>query len=216
MDFGKAAFGQIACTLTSPHDGDSVVVHLGERIKDGRVDRQPAGTTRYRRIPLCVKKGTHTYRLKIRKDQRNTTGDAVLIPDYIGEVLPFRYAELEGYNGTLRTTDVVRTSVHHPFNELAASFTSSDTILNAVWNLCHYSMKATSFLGVYIDGDRERIPYEWDAYINQLGHYWTDRTYSMARHTNDYFVVHPTGPTEWILQLVLMARNAYLFAGTSC
>ncbi len=95
----------------------------------------------------------------------------------------------------------------------ASSFTSSDTTLNQIWDICKYSMKATSFTGIYIDGDRERIPYEADAYINQLGHYYTDREYSMARVTNEYFMRHPTWPTEWILHTVPMFYNDFMFTG---
>ena len=74
-------------------------------------------------------------------------------------------------------------------------------------------MKATSFTGIYIDGDRERIPYEADAYINQLGHYCVAHEYSMARYTHEYLINHPTWPTEWILQSVLMAWNDYMYTG---
>ncbi len=103
--------------------------------------------------------------------------------------------------------------VHYPFNDMAAHFSSSDTTLNAVWELCKYSMKATSFAGVYVDGDRERIPYEADAYINQLGHYATDREFTLARHSHEYLLHHATWPTEWILQSVLMAWHDYLYSG---
>jgi hypothetical protein len=82
-----------------------------------------------------------------------------------------------------------------------------------VCNISKYSIKATSFAGLYIDGDRIRIPYEADAYINQLGHYYTDREYSIARRTNEYFIDHPTWPTEWILQTVLMFHNDLMFTG---
>ncbi|MCD6597932.1 MAG: alpha-L-rhamnosidase, partial [Bacteroidales bacterium] len=78
-----------------------------------------------------------------------------------------------------------------------------------------YSIKATSFTGLYIDGDRERIPYEGDAYINQLGHYCVDRAYSMARRTNEYFIKHPTWPTEWILHTVPMFYYDYMYTGNS-
>ena len=84
-----------------------------------------------------------------------------------------------------------------------------------VWDISKYTIKATSFAGLYIDGDRERIPYEADAYINQLGHYYTDREFSMARCTNEYFIDHPTWPTEWILQTVLMFYNDLMFTGNS-
>ena len=66
---------------------------------------------------------------------------------------------------------------------------------------------------LFRSGDRERIPYEADAYINQLGHYYTDREYSMGRVSNEYFIKHPTWPTEWILHTVLMFWNDYMFTG---
>ena len=96
-----------------------------------------------------------------------------------------------------------------------SSFTSSDSILNKVWNICKYTIKATSFAGLYIDGDRERIPYEADAYINQLGHYYTDREYSMARVTNEYFIKHPTWPTEWILHTIPMFYYDLMYTGNT-
>jgi hypothetical protein len=94
-----------------------------------------------------------------------------------------------------------------------SSFTSSDTTLNQIWDLCKYSIKATSATGYYIDGDRERIPYEADAYINQLGHYSTDREYAMARKTIEYFMNHPTWPTEWLLHTILMVYQDYYYTG---
>jgi hypothetical protein len=33
---------------------------------------------------------------------------------------------------------------------------------------------------IYVDGDRERIPYEADAYINMLSHYAVDSEYSIV------------------------------------
>jgi hypothetical protein len=94
-----------------------------------------------------------------------------------------------------------------------STFKSSDTILNSIWNICKYSIKATSFAGIYVDGDRERIPYEADAYINQMGHYYTDCEYSMARVTNEYFIKHPTWPTEWILHTVPMFYYDLMYTG---
>ena len=94
---------------------------------------------------------------------------------------------------------------HYPFEETDSDFLSSDTLLNRVWNLCRYTMKATSFAGIYVDGDRERIPYEADALINQLGQYSVVREYSMARYSEEYLINHGTWPTEWILQSVLLA-----------
>ena len=215
IDFGKAAFGQLQLTLNSEHAlSDTVVIHLGECLDNNRILRQTgASSIRYQRYPLAIIKGTHTYRIEIRKDKRNTSGAALLMPDYIGEVLPFRYCELEGYQKAISPTAVQRESVHYPFNDQAASFLSDNQILNQVWDLSKYSIKATSFLGVYVDGDRERIPYEADALINQLCHYGVDREYAMARRSYEYLLQKPTWPTEWILQAALMAWTDYMYTG---
>lgn len=100
---------------------------------------------------------------------------AVKVPDYIGTVLPFRYVEIEGYPGTVKDANVVRSSVYYLSDDFASNFNSSDSVLNAVWKLCKYSVKALSFAGIYMDGDRERIPYEVDAHINQLSNYCVDK-----------------------------------------
>lgn len=214
IDFGKAAFGQLKLQLHARVDGDTVTVHLGEAINaDGSINRQPGGTIRYQAYRLPLLAGTHTYQVNIRPDKRNTGPQAIKMPAYTGEVLPFRYCEVEGYGGELTTQQVTRAAVHYLFNDEAAHFESPDTTLNAVWELCKYTMKATSFAGVYVDGDRERIPYEADAYINQLGHYATDREFSLARYSHEYLLHHATWPTEWILQSVLMAWHDYLYTG---
>ncbi|KAA6340980.1 hypothetical protein EZS27_011176 [termite gut metagenome] len=220
IDFGKDAFGRLKLTLSSTKETDTVTIRLGEAVKDGHIDRKPSGTIRYAVYRLPVMTGTHTYTVKIRPDRRNTNTAAndigvkpVLMPDYAGEVLPFRYVEIDNYYSPLTATQVVRQTVHYPFNETAALFHSSDTVLNQVWELCKYSVKATSFTGVYIDGDRERIPYEADALINQLCHYAVDRGFSIARYSHEYLIEHPTWPTEWIMQSVIMAWTDYMYTG---
>ena len=129
--------------------------------------------------------------------------------------MPFRYCEIEGYGRPLTASDVVRETVHYPFDESASSFECSNDTLNQIWELCKYSVKATSFLGIYVDGDRERIPYEADALINQLCHYGVDREYSIARRSHEYLLAFPTWPTEWILQAVMIAWYDYLYTGDS-
>lgn len=212
-DFGKAAFGQLRLHLKSDRE-DTVLVHLGERVtQTGRLDREPGGSIRYQVYELPLRQGSHSYQIRIRKDQRNTGSAAVLMPDYIGEVLPFRYVEIEGYEPQLSATDLQRSAVHYPFDDEASYFNSSNDTLNQLWDFCKYSVKATTFAGVYVDGDRERIPYEADAYINQLCHYSVDQEYSLARYSHEYLIGKPTWPTEWILQSVLMAWNDYLYTG---
>ncbi|MFA6109561.1 MAG: alpha-L-rhamnosidase C-terminal domain-containing protein [Candidatus Latescibacterota bacterium] len=214
LDFGRAAFGTLRLTVECPEPGGRLVAHLGERLAAPQtVDTQPPGCIRYRRVEQPLQPGRHTYTLRIPPDPRNTGPEAVPMPEQIGEVVPFRYAELEGLSPPAALVRVHQLIAHYPFDDQATAFSCSDEILNAVWELCRYSIKATSFCGVYVDGDRERIPYEGDAYVNQLSHYAVDREFSLARHTHEYLLRRPTWPTEWQLCSVLIAWNDYLYTG---
>ncbi|GAB3949808.1 hypothetical protein GCM10028805_26750 [Spirosoma harenae] len=213
-DFGKDAFGQVFITASTMAESDTLMLHVGEAITaEGHVNTKPAGTLRYRRIPVVLQRGTHRYAIQFKPDKRNTGPKAIHMPEYIGEVLPFRYVELELLTGNVRVDQVVRQTVTYPFDDLATTFTSSDTTLNQIWELCKHTIKATTFSGFYVDGDRERIPYEGDAVINQLSHYATDSEFSIAKRSLNYLVFHATWPTEWSLQNPLIAWNDYLYSG---
>jgi len=212
-DFGRDAFSQLHLKLYSAGDRDTVTVQLGEVLSGKQIHANPGGTIRFQEIRLPLKRGTFNYEVKTRPDQRNTGPSAIKMPAHVGEVFPFRYVSIRDYKGHLQKDDISRQMVHYPFDDKAASFKSSDTLLNAIWELCRYSMKATSFAGIYVDGDRERIPYEADALINQLGHYGTDREFSMARRSLEYLLQYPTWPTEWILQGPIIAWNDYMYTG---
>ncbi len=213
LDFGRASFASLRVSLESATGGDTVYVAIGEAMKQGRIDPRPGGTIRYYRYPVVLQRGRRTYDIIPVHDGRNTGPQAVLMPDYIGEVAPFRYCQIENYAGSVGAGDVVRLTVTYPFDTRASHFVSDNAALNEVWDMCRYTIEATSALGIYIDGDRERIPYEADAIINQLGHYAVDREYAMARRTSEYLLQHPTWPTEWILQALIIAWNDYLYTG---
>jgi hypothetical protein len=215
IDFGKAAFGTLKLSLRSP-DQREIEVHLGEAVTaDQLINRRPGGTIRYRFIPLKINAGEHTYVIQIPHDRRNTGENAIKMPQKIGEVLPFRYCEIINSPCEIDQSNISQIAVNYPFNDDLSHFDSDNEVLNAVWDICKYSIKATSFCGVYVDGDRERIPYEADAYINQLGHYCVDREFTMARYSHEYLMDHPTWPTEWILHSVLMAWADYLYTGNT-
>ncbi len=225
LDFGRASFGQLRVQIDAPKAGMTALIRLGERTADGAVDRKPKGTTRYWEYRLQLLPGVQTYAIKTRVDKRNTSGAAFLLPDYIGEVMPFRYAEVEflpdanaapswiGAPDSPKLMTVERETVVYPFDSSASYFHCDNDALNRVWDLCSYSIEATSFDGVYLDGDRERIPYEGDALLNQLSHYSVDREYTLARFSQEYMIFHPTWPTEWNLQIVQMAWYDYLYTG---
>ena len=213
IDFGKDAFGQLTLRLLSETGKDSVDVCLGEVAEGNHINQRPGGSRRFHKYKIMLSKGIHEYKISFVKDELNTRPAAIKMPEYIGEVMPFRYVELLNYKAEITVKDIFRETVHHPFSADNSYFRSSSEVLNKIWDLSKYSIKATSFTGIYVDGDRERIPYEADALINQLGHYGTDREYSMARRSVEYLLKYPTWPTEWILQALILSWNDYLYTG---
>lgn len=212
FDFGKDAFATLELSYKTSVT-DTLIVCLGEKLLNGKLDPNSGGTIRYAETKLPVIEGQTNYTLKLKPDKRNTGAAAVKIPDSLDVVMPFRYAEIKNGNKLINITDVNQKALFHYFDLSQSDFSCSDTVLNRVWELCKYSMKATSFSGLYIDGDRERIPYEADAYINQLGHYCTDREYAMAKQTIEWFMQHPTWPTEWLLTTAMMMYQDYYYSG---
>lgn len=179
------------------------------------INQKPTGSIRFQEITLPVKKGKHTYQLQLQPDKRNTKPRAVQLPENVPVLMPFRYCEIENATQPITKQDITQIAYFGYFEDDTSSFKSSDTILNQVWDLCKYSIKATTFTGLYIDGDRERIPYEADAYLNQLSHYGVDREYAIARNTIEYFIQHPTWPTEWQQHVALMVYADYMYTGNT-
>jgi len=204
VDFGRVAFGNLL--LAAPKGASDVVtVRMGEALKDGRVDRNPPGSVRYAEVRVSLHSGQAVIAAPTA-DARNTKPKAVLTPAPWGVVIPFRWVEVEGWPGELRADDLRRRAAFDAtWEDDAAEFHSSDAMLDRLWELSHYSIKATTFAGVFVDGDRERLAYEADAYLAQLGYYAGDANPQMARDTFDRLVTYPTWPTEWAPHMVFMA-----------
>ena len=211
--FEKAFFGTVVIESTQAQN-DSIIFHIGEKKTDiNSVDRNPGGTIRYQKVKLEALPANQLETIQFIPNKRNTTGAAILIPDTFGVIMPFRFVEIENLKVPIEDIKITQKALHYKFNDDASYFSSSNTILDSIWSLCKHTIKATSFSGFYVDGDRERIPYEADAYINQLSHYSVDNDYSMAKRTNAYFIDTPTWPTEWLLHTVLMFHADYMYTG---
>lgn len=211
VDFGKVAFANLE--LLALDQAQELTVHFGEAAKDGRIHRRPGGTIRYAQTKITAQ-GAVT-RVAPAADRRNTTQPAaILTPKEWGVVLPFRWVEIEGWKGTFSASNLRRRAAFaSTWQDDAAHFRSSDATLDQIWELCRYSIKATTFAGVYVDGDRERIPYEADAYLNQLSHYACDPDPQMARDTFDHLMKQPTWPSEWAPHLIFMVHADWMFTG---
>lgn len=217
IDFGKAAFATIDFTYQakSPH---TLTIRIGEELEGGNINRKPFKKShiRYQETKVDVKPGQSKYQISITPDTRNTLPNiAIPLADGFPVLLPFRYAEVEGAKENITADQFTQLAFHTYWDEEASSFESSDDILNQVWDLCKYSIKATTFNGLYVDGDRERIPYEADAYLNQLSHYTTDREFAIGRRTIEYFMEHPTWPTEWQQHVALLFHADYMYTGNT-
>lgn len=212
IDFGKAYFGAVAIAAKASQP-DTLVVHLGEKLENGRIDQKPGGTIRYQRARVPQLTAGEQVVVSLTPDRRNTKPRAISIPDTLGVIMPFRYCEIENLQVPIESISITQRAVHGDFDDQAAHFSSSDTILNRIYDLCKHTIKATTFAGYYVDGDRERIPYEADAYINQLSHYAVDDDYSMAKRTNEYFITNPTWPTEWLLHTVMLFYQDFMYTG---
>ncbi len=215
-DFGKAAFGRLEYEIEADAPTQIELV-IGEVLFDANtIERNPGG---YRCIKTHVEKlaaGTSRGFMFIKKHrspyQDTYQRSKVLTPENAGgEIAPFRYAEV---HGNVKSVKLTRHALFAPFDDNAAQFECSDGNLNKVWELCKYSMKATSAFGLYIDGERERQCFEGDTYINALGAYCTGGGYEVARRTLDFMIsFYPIPALEYRLFSPILVRDYFLYSG---
>lgn len=208
-DFGKAAFATLDLELESVGTTEVEAV-IGECLKDGKVDRAPGGCRYINVQKITLSPGRKVYRYPL--ELRPPTCKGGLISPLPGEeIAPFRYVEV---TGACKVHSCVRHEVFPPeFHDEEAVFSSSDDDLNRVWEFCKYSIKATAAFGLFIDGERERLPYEGDAYINQLGWFCCCADPRIPRDTIAHLLENPTWPSEWQLLMPIVARDYLLYTG---
>lgn len=215
-DFGQEAFGFLEFTPPKGTRG-AYEVWLGELVTpEGGVNRKPGATIRAVRVAGTIAAdGVH--RVPLPPDARNTSGGreggAIPIPPEHGVILPFRYAEVVRAPFAVTCETVRMVAVNYPIDMAASAFTCDNADLVKVYDFCKHSIRATSFAGIYVDGDRERIPYEADAYLNQLGDYAVHPDPSLARASLVYLMAHPTWPTEWKQHAIKMAWADWMWTG---
>lgn len=103
--------------------------------------------------------------------------------------------------------------VHYPWVESDSSFVSSSATLNAVYDLCRYTVHAAA-LDTYTDSNtRERTPYEADGIIAASGRLLVQRDYLFPRHSHAFVLEHPTWPVEWLSITPFLAWQDYMATG---
>jgi alpha-L-rhamnosidase len=213
VDFGRVAFGNLSLGPVNLAPSQAVTVRFGEALKDGRVDTHPPGSVRYSDVKIVLNRAALVI-VAPPVNARNTTPPAVLTPASWGVLTPFRWVEVEGWPTELNADQIRRRAAFDStWVDDAATFHSSDPMLDKVWDLCHYSIKATTFAGIFVDGDRERLAYEADAYLAQLGYYAGDADPRIARATFDRLMKFPTWPSEWAPHVVFMAYADWMQNG---
>ena len=214
FDFGKDAFSTVEIEVNPPFDANVEVI-LGEVAENGKIIH------------------TSGYRTFIQRVIRTRTGKQVIkidIPPFIpafsgfphchapamagGEFAPFRYVEV---NRTFGDITVRRTAYFNDWDDNASAFESSNEKLDKICDFCKYSIKAATVFDKYVDGERERQPYEGDTIINQLGHFCHTLNFDIARHTIDHFFEHGkyTWPTEYLLLAPIFVRDHILYTGNT-
>jgi hypothetical protein len=204
VDFGRVAFGHIVFNTTAFKTSATVQVRFGEWLnREGRIDQQAPGSFRHGATRVSCQSRAP---IAPEPDQRNTTPPALSVPEHLGHLVPFRWIEIEGWTGEIRTSHLHRrTPILRTWNNDASSFACSDARLVALWDLCRHTLRSTTFAGVYFDGDRERVSYEIDAYLSQLIHEAVDPGSSIARATFVHLLKNRTWPTESAFHLLGMA-----------
>ena len=210
FDFGRAAYGTLELELEA-RCGEHVEAVIGECAENGSILHRHGWTT-FMLDRFALKPGRRTYRFNIPPHLPAYGGmkHPAVPAECGGEIAPFRYAELNHYYGT---ATLRRTVWFDDWEDDASDFRSSDPDLDELWAFCKYSIKATNVFGVYVDGERERLPYEADSYIDQLGHFCCDANYKTAKNTIDFFETCPTWPTEWRLLTPVLVRDYFLYSG---
>lgn len=217
VDFGAAAFGWLE--LEGAGEYEILIGELTNR--EGRVANDHPGATIYVRSLKGIAPGGGRYRLPflpdidfVRYHGWDVRENEIKLPESIGEITPFRFAEV--LRAPCRPEDLRQKAVNYPMDMTKSSLESDNADLVRLYEFCKHSIRATSYCGLYVDGDRERRPYEADAYINQLGHYAIDDDYSLARRTHEYFMAgNATWPTEWKQHSIMMAWADWMWSGNT-
>ena len=205
FDFGKHYFAVLEIEVEAEKAQD-ITLAVGEMpAPDGRIERQPGGARIYQEQTVSLLPGFSRIAMTMTHPGYGA-GTLRIEP----EVAPFRYAEVRGCSGRVRA---FQHAFYGPFDDSASDFVSSSDNLNRIWEFCKHTVKATTPFGIFIDGNRERQPYEGDTYINQLSYFVCQSDAEIARATIDRLFAYPTWPTEWWLCMIPVVHDYALYTG---
>jgi alpha-L-rhamnosidase len=167
IDFGTELTGTTCFVVQGP-EGHVVEIRHGEELL-------AENEVRYAMRAGCV------YQEWVTLSDRPV--DHIEFFDYKG----FRYVEVLNWPEELRLENVWVLNRHYPFDEDASAFTSSDELLNQIWQLCENGVKQGT-QDTYLDcPTREKGAYLGDAYVTGQSHlYLTGDTRVLKKTLQDF------------------------------
>ena len=210
VDFGRDAYGWLE--FVTPQGG-SYKLDIGEIVRDGAVWTPPVKSNiRAFRLQGLAEPGV--FRVPVPLDLRNTRPGALRVPPELGIVMPFRAVELAfGPFAGPTPGNIRRVTVQYGYDLSESTFRCSDPRLVRVWDYLKHAVAASTAFGLFIDGDRERLPYEGDALATQLAAGAVFSDHEIARASFAYLMDHPTWPTEGKFCMIMMAWNEWRRTG---
>ena len=126
----------------------------------------------------------------------------------------FRYIEIQNSPVEITADMVEGVAYRQDFDLTDASFESSNTILNDIFELVQYSMMATN-QDIYTDSQtRERAPNNsGDVYINAKTSHAVSRDYTLAWYTTRYMNQLNYQISEYNIHAILTAWEMYKYLG---
>ena len=190
IDFGEERIGSLF--LRGPAAGGEVEVRLGEELfTPDQVRFQTRGGVCYQELWTFREGGQELSHFGVRM---------------------FRYAELKGYSGTLRSEDIGVNTLRAPY-EAHTEFRSDHENLNRIWELCRTSVVNTAADFFTDCFTRERLAYEADSMLNLLSYHVFNTDLRIVRRHLSYQLNHPTWPCEWSQLMAMLFYNYWQETG---
>lgn len=194
VDFGKEIVGGIAIDIDNDNQKPTeVVFRYGEELdENGNVMYQMRTGNVYEE-KWTLKSGEQEY-------------------ENIG-MKTFRYVDLYCENIKFSKDNIKGRAIRQAFDDAESEFVSSNQLLNDIYGLCKYTIKATN-QNLYVDSQsRERGAYEGDLWINMMASYAFEDKYSLARVSLEYLEENRTWPAEYPMYAVMGAWQDYMYTG---
>ncbi len=213
VDFGRHGFGWLEACVSAPGEYEftwgemidasgSVVTDELHTKKEGWIRCATAkgsfGGTGWTRIPYEEGPGSSFHPGPVGK---------------FGRVMPFRWLEVKKSPFGITAANVRQVPVYYPYDMSVEAFSCDSDALVRVHDFCKHTVRATTYTGKFIDGDRERLPYEGDSYITLLSTYAITSDETLAHPMVDYLAVHTTWPTEWKQFFIRLVYEDWMHSG---